>query len=87
MEGILKCGIMEKALALNQLKDQRPPKTDGKKQNKLRGIPLWRTPTGQELPKVLNVVSSSQKEIQRENNGNDWTWNYWQRPIWCVSQG
>ena len=40
MEGILKCGIMEKALALNQLKDQKElQKTDGKKQNKLRGIP------------------------------------------------
>ena len=40
MEGILKCGIMEKALALNQLKDQKDlQKTDGKKQNKLRGIP------------------------------------------------
>ena len=40
MEGILKCGIMEKALALNQLKDQKDlHKTDGKKQTKLRGIP------------------------------------------------
>ena len=40
MEGILKCGIMEKALALNQLKDQKDlQKTDGKKQSKLRGIP------------------------------------------------
>ena len=40
IEGVLKCGIMEKALALNQLKEQKDmKKADGKKQNKIRGIP------------------------------------------------
>ncbi len=58
MEGILKCGIMEKALALNQLKDQKElQKTDGKKQNKLRGIPKLEDANGRVLLKVLNVVS------------------------------
>ena len=40
IEGVLKCGIMEKALALNQLKEQKDMKKgDGKKQNKIRGVP------------------------------------------------